>query len=86
MEIKLIDLKQRHIEAFIKEMPAGDEIKSTRVVLYTGIVVRAACNAGWYLEPVFKVEDVDDMNPADVRDLFNAAMKVYSEAMGVSPS
>lgn len=86
MEIKFIDLKQRHLEAFIKEMPIGDNVKETPIILYTGIVVRAACKAGWYLEPIFKVEDVDEMLPAQARELFNATMKVYSEAMGIPPS
>jgi hypothetical protein len=86
MEIKLIDLKQRHLEAFVKEMPTGQDVGQTPVAVYMGLVVRAACKAGWFLEPVFKVEDVDEMNPADVRDLSAAAMKVYSEAMGVPPS
>ena len=86
MEIKLIDLKQRHLEAFVKEMPTGQDVGQTPVAVYMGMVVRAACKAGWYLEPVFKPEDVDEMNPADVRDLSAAAMKVYSEAMGAPPS
>jgi hypothetical protein len=86
MEIKLIDLKQRHLEAFVKEMPTGDDAGKMPVIVYMGQVVRAACKAGWYLEPAFKVEDVDEMSPADVRDLSASAMKIYSEAMGVSPS
>ena len=86
MEIKLIDLKQRHLEAFVKEMPTGQDVGQTPVAVYMGLVVRAACKAGWFIEPVFKAEDVDEMNPADVRDLSAAAMKVYSEAMGVPPS
>jgi hypothetical protein len=86
VDIKLIDLKQRHLETFVKEMPTGQDVGQTPVAVYMGLVVRAACKAGWYLEPAFKVEDVDEMSPADVRDLSAAAMKVYSEAMGVSPS
>ena len=86
MEIKLIDLKQRHLEAFVREMPVGQDVGSTPLVIYWGIVVRAACKAGWYITPVIKVEEVDDMNPNDVKDLFSETMRKYSEVMEISPS
>jgi hypothetical protein len=84
MDIKIIELKQRHVEAFVKAMPK--DAGNIPLALYQGEAVRSACKAGWFIEPVFKVEEVDDMNPADVRALFEAAMKGYSEAMGISPS
>jgi hypothetical protein len=86
MEIKFIDLKQRHLEAFVKEMPIGQDTNNTPVVVYMGLVVRAACKAGWYLEPVFKAEEVDEMSPEDVRNLSAAAMNKYAAAMGIPPS
>jgi hypothetical protein len=87
MEIKIAELKQRHVEAFVKEMPTGKEAVDIPIVLYMGMVVRAACKAGWFIEPQFKIEEVDEMNPAEVRELGNSAMKIYSEAMGIpSPS
>jgi hypothetical protein len=84
MEIKIIELKQRHVEAFVKEMPK--DAGNIPFALYQGEAVRSACKAGWFIEPVFKPEEVDEMKPADVREIFAAAMKVYSEAMGVPPS
>jgi hypothetical protein len=79
-------LKQRHVEVFVKEMPVGPDAANIPMITYRGIVVRAACKAGWYETPVFKVEDVDDMNPLDVSALFTTTMTKYSEVMGVSPS
>lgn len=86
MEIKIVDLKQRHIEAFFKEMPVGELMKDMPFVLYWGAYVRAACKAGWYLEPVFQPDDVAEMEPGKVRELFTAATEKFTAAMEIPPS
>jgi hypothetical protein len=85
-DIKIIDLKQRHVEEFHKLSPLPKDAQEMHPTVYAGACVRAACLAGWFDSPVFCVEDVDNMSPGRVRDLFSAAMKAYSAAMDVPPS
>jgi hypothetical protein len=81
MDVKFIELKQRHVEAFAIELPDADK---TRLVVYHGAVVRSAVKAGWILEP--KIENVDDLNPGDVRKLAEAIIKEYARVMDIPPS
>lgn len=77
-----IELKQKHVEAFSKELP---DTKTTTVVVYSGAVVRAAAKAGWFATPI-DPDSVDDMKPSEVKTLAEAVIKAYAESMGVSPS
>jgi hypothetical protein len=86
MEIKLAELKQRHIEAFTLEAPRGEGAKDMPVALYQGNVVRAAVKAGWFIIPALAPEGVGELDHSEVVELFEAAMKRYSEVMGVPPS
>jgi hypothetical protein len=86
MEVKIVDLKQRHIEAFVKEMPVGKDALNLAIPLYQGMTVRAACKAGWFIEPLIKSEDVDDMPPSQVRELFTAVIEAYNAATAILPS
>jgi hypothetical protein len=83
MEIKIVELKQRHIEAFATEMPPGRDLPFP---IFWGETVRAACKCGWFVEPVFKPEDVAEMEPGKVRELCTAVMEKYNKALEISPS
>lgn len=81
MTVEFIELKQRHIEAWVKELP---EAKDTKVPVYNGAVVRAAAKAGWFVEKM-KPEEIDEMSPAKVKDYAFAIMQEYARVMDVSP-
>jgi hypothetical protein len=79
--MEFIELKQRHIEAFSKDIPkAGD----TPIPVYNGAVLRAAIKAGWFVEKM-KPEEVDDMPPAKVGELALAVIREYAKVMEISP-
>jgi hypothetical protein len=82
MEVKFVELKQRHIEAFVDGMPDADK---TKQAAYIGAAVRSAIKAGWIETPVLKADDVAEMKPRDVSGLFKQVMAQYAEAMAVDP-
>lgn len=81
MEIKFIELKQRHVEAFDKERP---EFDINRPTIYFGGVVRAAVKAGWLELP--KIENVEEMKPGEARKLAEAILQEYSRVEEIDPS
>jgi len=81
MEIKFVELKQRHIEAFTIELPDAEK---TKIAVYYGAIVRAAVKAGWLVEP--KIDSVDEMVPGEVRKLAEAILHEYTSVMDISPS
>lgn len=81
MEIKFIELKQRHVEAFASELP---DVTKVTAPVYFGGVVRAAVKAGWLEVP--KIESVEEMKPGEVRKLAEAIMQEYSRVEEINPS
>jgi hypothetical protein len=79
MEIKFIELKQRHVEAWTKELP---DTKTTSVIVYNGAMVRAAFKAGWFTEMHDPLE-VDDMPPGEVSKLASEIAAEFSRVMEV---
>jgi hypothetical protein len=82
MNYTFVELKQKHIEAWSKELPNASE---TTVPVYNGAVVRAAFKTGWFADCKVKAEEVGDMSPADVRTLAEKIMSEYARLMKVSP-
>jgi hypothetical protein len=82
MDYKFVELKQRHIEAFHKDMPSADKVT---MPVYNGAVVRNAIRAGWFDGWEVKPEFVDDMKPSEVRKLAELVVKEYARIMEVSP-
>lgn len=82
MEYEFVELKQRHIEAWSRELPKADE---TPVPVYNGALVRAAIKAGWFLNCKEKPEDVNDWPPVKVRNVAVAIMREYARVMDISP-
>lgn len=81
MEIKFVELKQRHIEAFHAELP---DISKVTGPAYNSAVVRSALKAGWLVEPV--IEDVGEMDPGDCLELARAIVQEEMRVMRISPS
>jgi hypothetical protein len=48
--------------------------------------VKAAITAGWFVTPVLKPEDVDEMKHREVTELFNAVIALYAKENDISPS
>jgi hypothetical protein len=84
MEIQFNDLKERHIVAFSSAMP--DKAGELRVPSYQNATVKAAITAGWFVTPVLKPEDVDEMKHREVTELFNAVIALYAKENDISPS
>ncbi|MBU2249812.1 MAG: hypothetical protein KKD77_23900 [Gammaproteobacteria bacterium] len=82
MEYEFVELKQKHIEAWSKELPKAEE---TPMPVYNGAVVRAALKAGWFKDCKVKPEEVGEMSPAVVRKLAEKIVKEYADLMKVSP-
>lgn len=81
-KIVLVDLKQRHLEAFL--IATKDVDKELPLQIYYGKVLQAAIDAGWITEPV--IEDVGDIKPDKVRWLAEQVIVAYSEAVTVDPN
>jgi hypothetical protein len=81
MEVKFVELKQRHVEAFTAETPDPEK---TKAIQYFGDVVRAAVKAGWLESP--KIDNVDEMAPKEVKNLALAVLAEFARVMGISPS
>lgn len=81
-KIVLVDLKQRHMEAFL--IATKDVDKELPLQIYYGKVLKAAIDAGWIIEPV--IEDVGDVKPARVRWLAEQVITAYSESVTVDPN
>ena len=87
MEIKIVDLKQRHVDAYLREIPSGDNARNMPIGLYRSMSVRAASKAGWFELPALKPEDVDDLKPWQVIELSNSINQALEEATSApSPS
>lgn len=81
-KIVLVDLKQRHLEAFLIAMKDVD--KELPLQIYHGKVLKAAIDAGWITEPV--IEDIGDVKPARVRWLAEQVIIAYTDAVTVDPN
>jgi hypothetical protein len=81
MEIKFVELKQRHIEAFHVDLP---DITKVSGPSYSSAVIRSALKAGWLIEP--KIEDVGEMDPGDCLELARAIVQEEMRVMRISPS
>ena len=79
--VEFIELKQRHVEEFLTTMQDVD--KSVPLQVYNAKALRAAADAGWFIEP--KVKDIGEMSPALVRWLADRVSEVYSDAVNIDP-
>lgn len=84
MEIKFIDLKERHILAFSEAMPI--DAAKLKIPVYQNAVVKAAITAGWIIEPILKIEEIDEMKHKEVVHIFDAVIALYAKESEVSPS
>lgn len=68
IDVALVDLRQRHVEAFsVAIQPASnDNYPATK---YRAAVLRAAIEAGWFVEPGIKALDIPEMPAGAVRAL-----------------
>ncbi len=66
IDVALVDLRQRHVEAFSVAInqASNDNPPATK---YRSAIVRAAIEAGWFVEPGLKVLDIPDMPAGAVR-------------------
>ena len=82
MEYKFVELKQKHIEAFSKDLPPAEK---TTMAVYNGALVRASIKAGWFDGWNVKPEFVDDMKPSEVKKLADLILKEHNRVMEISP-
>lgn len=81
MEVKFVELKQKHVEAFEADLPEAKTCKGSQ---YNGLVVKAAVKAGWLIEP--KVDDVGEMAPGTVMFLAQEIVQEYARVIALPPS
>jgi len=85
--MEFIDIRQRHYRDFLialkRHQPEEwEDIASLPMELYMDILVRAAIDAGWFVEP----PDIDDMKPKDVDEIALAVAEVYKEIKTPDPN
>jgi hypothetical protein len=84
MEVKFNEISQNAAEIFADELP---DAATTKVIRYSGAVVKAAVKIGWLKEPqIADPEAVGKLPPGTVRGLAEAIAKEYARIMEISPS
>lgn len=78
---EIVDLKQRHVEAFTENL--GD-IKDVKIMAYRRLVIEAAIKAGWFVTP--PDGDMQEESPGFVGWLGDAIAKHFAEVIEIPPS
>ncbi len=77
------DIRQRELEAF-EEFSNTDEFQTMRgLSRVRGAVVRAAVRAGWFSD--LALEQVENLKPREVNELFGAVQARYEELTALDP-
>ena len=81
----VIELKQRHVDAFYSHLPEGEMVGRMFIDLLrnAGAIVRAAQKANW-LDP--DPGNVDELKPSAVLELAKAVAEAYGKAITIDPS
>lgn len=79
---ELVELRQRHIEAFAEALGSIDD--KTKVVIYRRMAVDAAIKAKWFVTP--PDGDLKEQDPKFVAWLGDAVLNLFNESITSSPS